>query len=437
MNVAVIGSGYVGLVSAAVFADLGNRVYGVDIDEGRVQGLNRGQVPIYEPGLEEMIVRNQRAGRLSFTTDAALAVRECPMILIAVGTPPAADGSTDLTQVEEAARAIARAATGRKIVVSKSTVPVGTGELVRDILASSNGHGAEFVVLSNPEFLREGSAVQDALHPDRVIIGAPSPEAAEPLCELYRPLACPVLVCDVASAEMIKYASNALLASRISFVNMLADLCEEAGADIRVVAKGMGYDHRINPHFLNAGIGYGGSCFPKDVESLIAVLRARGCAPELLEAVHTVNLSRVPRLVNRLAEALGGLAGKTVAVLGLTFKPNTDDLRESRAIDLCRALLDAGVTVRAHDPVAMGPAAAGLHGLICCANPLEAVDGADAVVLATEWNEYAQLDLPALRAAMRGDLLADARNLYQPEQVEGAGFRYIGIGRAFAVEASR
>ncbi len=429
MNIAVIGTGYVGLVTTAVFADLGYRVIGVDINETRIQQLCRGESPIYEPGLDEMLKHNLEAGRLHFTTDTAAAVRASEIIFIAVGTPPSADGSTDLSQVESVARAIASAATRSSIVVNKSTVPVGTGEVVARLLAEHAAPGVSFDVLSNPEFLREGTAMYDAKHPDRVIIGAASPADAQPLVELYEPLHCPVLVTDVPSAEMIKYASNAFLAMKISFINEIANLCEAVGGDVRHVAKGMGLDTRIGDKFLSAGIGYGGSCFPKDVESLVAVARELGIPSALLEAVRQVNGDRVPFFIERIAQALDGLAGKTVAVLGLTFKPNTDDLRDSKPLDLCRQLLDAGAAVRAHDPVAMATVARILPQITYCADAFDAAVGADAVILATEWGEYTALDFNELHTMMRGDLLADGRNLYDLSRAEAAGLRYLCIGR--------
>lgn len=432
MNIAVIGSGYVGLVTAAVFAGLGNRVVGVDIDAERVARLCRGESPIFEPGLDELLQSNLAQGRLSFTTDTAHAVQTCEIIFIAVGTPPAADGSTDLSQVESVARAIATTARAHRIVVNKSTVPVGTGAMVARLLQQHAAPGVTFDVLSNPEFLREGTAIEDALHPDRVVIGATTPEAAEQLAVLYHPLDCPILVTDVPSAEMIKYASNTFLAIKISFANALADLCEEVGADIRLVTAGVGADPRIGRSFLNAGIGYGGSCLPKDVDSLIAFSQAVGCNTDLLEAVRQVNRQRVPHLIARIAALLGGIEGKTVALLGLTFKPNTDDLRESQALELCRQLLAAGVNVRAHDPLAMERVAQMLPEACYCPNPLDAAQGADAVIIATEWADYSALDPAVLRSVMHGDLLVDGRNCFTAAQIEQAGLRYVGIGRRTA-----
>jgi UDPglucose 6-dehydrogenase len=435
MHIAVIGTGYVGLVTGAVFAELGHRVIGVDIDAARVARLQRAEVPFFEPGLDVLVAQHQAAGRLCFTTDTAAAVREASLIVLAVGTPPAADGSSDLSHIDNAVRAVARAAEGYHLVVNKSTVPVGTGARVRALLAEYAQPGATFDVLSNPEFLREGSAVQDALHPDRVVIGADSAAVAAPLVALYTPLGCPIIVTDIASAEIIKYAANAYLATRLSFINAIADLCEAAGGDITRVAEGIGADPRIGRHFLQAGIGFGGSCFPKDISALIAIFQYAGCDPRLIEAVRDVNRTRVPRLLARMDALLDGLAGKTVAVLGLTFKPNTDDLRESKALELCRALLAAGAAVRAHDPIALDSALDIVPGFHPSATPLDATAGADAVVLATEWPDYRALDLAALRAAMRGTLLVDGRNLYDPAQAAAAGLHYLGIGRGTA-EAS-
>lgn len=431
MNIAVLGSGYVGLVTAAVFAELGNRVIGVDINVIRIEQLSQGQSPIFEPGLEEMLHRNIAAHRLSFTTDTDAAVHECEIVFIAVGTPPAPDGSTDLSQVESAAKAIAQAAPTHRTVVNKSTVPVGTGVFVDQLLRENSAPNVTFAVLSNPEFLREGTALEDAMHPDRIIIGATSREAAQILIDLYQPLDCPVLCTDVPSAEMIKYASNAFLATKISFINDIADICEQVGADIRNVAQGMGFDNRIGKKFLHAGIGFGGSCFPKDVESLISVARELGTPSTLLEAVRQVNTTRVPKFIERIQNIAGCLQGQTVAVLGLTFKPNTDDLRESKPLDICQQLHDAGAIIRVHDPIAMANASRQLPpDVTFCQNATEAATNADIIILATEWNEYTQLNLLELRQVMRGNILADGRNLYSAERAEAAGFRYLGIGRS-------
>lgn len=434
MTITVLGSGYVGLVTAVVFAELGNQVIGVDIDEERIRRLCAGESPIYEPGLDALLYANLAAGRLRFTTDTGAAVAASEFIFIAVGTPSASDGSTDLSQVESAVRAIAAAAPAHRIVVDKSTVPVGTGARVAHLLRAHAAPGVTFDVVSNPEFLREGTAVEDALHPDRVVIGADNPRAAEQLAALYRPLQAPILLTDLPSAEMIKYASNTFLAVKISFANALADLCETVGADIHHVTAGVGADPRIGRQFLNAGIGYGGSCLPKDVDSLIAFSREVGCRSGLFEAVREVNQLRVPHLIERIAAIIGPLTGKTVALLGLTFKPNTDDLRESRALELCRQLLAAGAQVRAHDPIAMHAVARLLPAATYCATPLDAAHGAQAVIIATEWAEYTTLDLPALRAVMHGDLLADGRNCLNPTQVEQAGLRYLGIGRRRGID---
>ena len=429
MNIAVLGSGYVGLVTAVVFAEFGHQVIGVDIDEQRIRRLCRGESPIYEVGLDELLERTLAPGRLSFTTDTAAAVQASEIIFIAVGTPSAADGSTDLTQLESAARAIAAAAPSHRIVVDKSTVPVGTGARVARWLQAHAAPGVTFDVVSNPEFLREGTAIDNARHPDRVVIGAANPRAAKRVAELYRSLEAPIFFTDLASAELIKYAANTFLAMKISFANALADLCEQVGADIHQVTAGVGADPRIGRPFLTAGIGYGGSCLPKDVDSLIAFSHSVGCRTGFFEAIREVNRLRVPQLIARIDAELDGIAGKTVALLGLTFKPHTDDLRESCALALCRQLLAAGVQVRAHDPLAMERVAQLLPAATYCPTPLDAAQGADAVIIATEWPEYTTLDLHALRQAMRGDLLVDGRTCLSPAQVEGAGLRYLGIGR--------
>lgn len=432
MKIAVLGSGYVGLVTTAVFAEAGHKVIGVDINTERVAMLCRGESPIYEAGLPEVLQRNIAEGNLLFTTDTSYAVEMCDIIFLAVGTPPLADGSTDLSQIEAAARAIAAANTGFRIVVNKSTVPVGTGAFVANILRTNALPGATFEVMSNPEFLREGTALYDAMNPDRVVIGATSEEAARPLVELYQTFNCPLLVTDVASAEMIKYASNSFLAAKISFINAIANLCEDLGADVRAVAKGMGFDSRIGDKFLHAGIGYGGSCFPKDVDSLMHVARLLGTPSLILDAVRGENEQRVPRFIARIRQALGGeLTGKKITVFGLTFKPNTDDLRESRAIDICQQLLEAGAIVSAHDPVAMPNIAKMLPEINLSSTPLGAAEGADAVILATEWSIYGVLELTDLHEVMCGNLLADGRNYFSPEKVRQAGLNYLNVGHAY------
>ena len=429
MNISVIGMGYVGLATAAVFADLGNDVVGVDSDAGKVESLRSGECPIFEPGLQEMLSRSRAEGRISFTTDTAAAVGACEIIFIAVGTPPGADGGTDLSQVRAAARDIARGINGYKIVVNKSTVPVGTGNLVADILRQHAPPGAQFDVCSNPEFLREGSAIEDTLAPDRIVIGVSNHEVAQKLLELYSPLERPLIVTDVATAEMIKYASNSFLAAKVSFINAIADICELVGADVSTVAHGMGADRRIGHEFLQPGLGYGGSCFPKDADSLISAAAARGYDFALLRAVQQVNDARVGRLVERMVEAMGDLEGKTVGVLGLAFKPNTDDLRESKAVGLVRALLERGAAVRAFDPAAMDKCAALLPQVHYAESVYEAARGCHALVVATDWNEFKLINLARVKELMAAPVIFDGRNIFAPDKVRALGFRYYSVGR--------
>ena len=429
MNVCVIGTGYVGLVTGATFADLGNEVICVDKDESKIERLNRAEMPIYEPGLEEIVRRNLEEGRISFTTDIAEGVKRSLVIFIAVGTPPKDDGETDLSQVERVAEDIALHMDSYKIVVNKSTVPVGTGDLVRRIIEEHRRRKVEFDVVSNPEFLKEGSAVYDSMHPDRIVIGAPSQHVAMALLELYAPLEVPMLITDVESAEMIKYASNAFLATKISFINTIANICEKAGADVMLVAKGMGYDKRIGPEFLQAGLGFGGSCFPKDTLSLRYVARKFGEDSSLLDAVLAINDNRVARLVNRIEQRLGGVQGKTFAILGLAFKPNTDDLRDAKSIEIIHQLQEKGAILQAYDPVAMENAKAILKDVTFCKSAYDAAEGADAVIIVTDWNEFKLLNLEKLREKVRQPVIFDGRNIYQPERVRKYGFEYFSIGR--------
>jgi UDPglucose 6-dehydrogenase len=430
MNVCVVGAGYVGLVTGAVFADLGNDVICVDKDTDKIAALTAGHMPIYEPGLEEMVARNVADERLAFTVDLADAVRRSEIVFIAVGTPAKADGETDLSAVEAVAVEIGRAMERYLVVVNKSTVPVGTGEFVRDVIARYQRRPIPFDVVSNPEFLREGSAIEDTLRPDRIVIGAPRQQVAMTLLELYAPLERPMIVTDVQSAEIIKYASNAFLASKISFINAIADLCEAAGADVTQVMKGMGLDSRIGPAFLQAGLGYGGSCFPKDTDSLIHTAARLGCDFKFLRAVVEVNRERSNRFVDTIRKVLSPLDDKVVAVLGLAFKPNTDDLREAKSVEVIDLLLAAGATVRAYDPVAMDNARAALPAAVDFrASAYEAAEGADAVALVTEWNEFKLINLERLRSMMRRPLVFDGRNLWQPERMRRLGFEYYSIGR--------
>ena len=430
MNICVVGTGYVGLVTGAVFADLGNDVVCVDNDQKKIEALRAGQMPIYEPGLEEMVVRNKDDARLSFTTDLPGAVRQSDVIFIAVGTPSKDTGETDLSHVEAVATQIGRSMDRYKVVVNKSTVPVGTGEFVREVITRHQPRPIDFDVVSNPEFLREGSAIEDTLRPDRIVIGAPNQQVAMTLVELYAPLERPMIITDLPSAEVIKYASNGFLAAKISFINAIANICENAGADVSQVMKGMGLDSRIGMQFLQAGLGYGGSCFPKDVDSLIHTASRFGYDFKLLRSVVEINKERASHLVDMMRKAMGGLEDKTIAVLGLAFKPNTDDMREAKSIEVVRLLHAAGAQVRAYDPVAMANAKALMpEGVVFCKSAYEAAAGADGVALLTEWNEFKYLNLDRLRGLLRHRLIFDARNLYEPERMRRLGFEYYSIGR--------
>lgn len=430
-RIAMIGAGYVGLVSAACFAELGNEVVCVDSDAAKIARLAAGEIPFFEPSLGEMVARNAQARRLSFTTDAAAAVRGNDILFIAVGTPMGADGQADLGAVREVARAIGLALDGPKIVVSKSTVPVETGELISSIIREHAPAGHPVSVVSNPEFLREGSAVRDFLKPDRVVIGTDDPAAERVMRDLYAPLEAPILVTDVRTSEMIKYAANAFLATKISFINEIANICELVDVDVRAVCRGIGYDRRIGTRFLNPGIGYGGSCFPKDVRALERMAVEREYPAPLLRAVETVNRRQVERTVGKLERELGGLSGRIVAVLGLAFKPDTDDIRSAPALAIIEHLLERGALVQAHDPVANAAAGAALRGAIRLYDDMyESLAGADALLLATEWNQFRSLDFPRCARAMRGDLVLDGRNVFDPRNVRAAGLRYVGVGRA-------
>jgi UDPglucose 6-dehydrogenase len=430
MNICVVGTGYVGLVTGAVFADLGNDVVCVDNDRAKVEALKAGRMPIYEPGLEEMVARNAGDQRLAFTTDMGAGVRHGDVIFIAVGTPPKATGETDLSHVEAVAAEIGRCMDGYKVVVNKSTVPVGTGELVREVIVRHQPRPVEFDVVSNPEFLREGSAIEDTLRPDRIVIGAPTQQVAMTLVELYAPIERPMILTDLPSAEVIKYASNAFLATKISFINAIANICEAAGADVTQVMKGMGLDPRIGGAFLQAGLGYGGSCFPKDVDSLIHTAGRLGYEFKLLRSIVEINRERAAHLVETIAKALGPLDDKTVAVLGLAFKPNTDDMREAKSVEVVQLLHAAGARIRAYDPAAMDNAKRLLPSAVTFSeSPYEAADGAHAVVLVTEWNEFKYLNLERLRGQLKRPMIFDGRNLWEPERMRRLGFEYYSVGR--------
>ncbi len=435
-TIAVVGVGYVGLVTGVCFADLGNRVVGLDIDEERIGRLRRGEPPIYEPGLAEMITRNLAAGRLSFTTDYVEALAEAEFVFIAVGTPAGVDGEADLKHVRAAAESIARAMTAPLIVVNKSTVPVGTGDWVADIIRSNQPKPIPFSVVSCPEFLREGSAISDFMHPARTVLGSLDVEAMAKVARLHLPLRTPIITTDLRTAEMIKYASNAFLATKISFINEIANICEELGADVKEVAAGMGYDPRIGSHMLEAGLGYGGSCFPKDVKALAFMAASKGRHPQLLQAVMDINADRRPMLVEKLRELLGDLRGKTVGLLGLTFKENTDDLRDAPALDVARMLLAAGARVRAYDPVGMRAAEGLAPEIEMAEDPYDLAAGVDALVVSTPWNEFKQIDLARVRESMRRPVLVDGRNLYDPAVMKTLGFEYRGFGRGYGPEGA-
>jgi UDPglucose 6-dehydrogenase len=433
MKIAMIGAGYVGLVSGACFAEFGLEVTCVDADPTRVERLRRGEVPIFEPGLDALVAKGGAAGRLRFTTDLAGAVGEADAVFIAVGTPSRrGDGHADLRYVEAAVIDIARALRGYTVVVTKSTVPVGTGRRIAALLREANPD-ADFDVVSNPEFLREGSAIEDFMRPDRVVIGAESERAEQVMRALYRPLyllETPVVLTSLETAELTKYAANAFLATKITFVNEIADLCERVGADVQDVARGMGLDGRIGKKFLHAGPGYGGSCFPKDAVALVRTAQEAGAPLRIVEAVVEVNEARKGSMASRVMSACGGdVRGKTLGVLGVSFKPNTDDVREAPSLVLIPALQDAGATVRAHDPAAMREAEPRLPGVAWCADPYSVAEGCDALVLLTEWNEYRALDLERIGEAMRQRVLVDLRNVYRPEDAAAHGFRHHAIGR--------
>jgi UDPglucose 6-dehydrogenase len=430
-KICVIGVGYVGLVTGTCFGDLGNQVICVDVDEAKIKNLRAGVLPIYEPGLEEMVRRNTQAGRLDFTTSYGDALAEAEIASIAVGTPQGSGGEADLKYVRAAAQSIAEVMEHPVIIVNKSTVPIGTGDWVSDIVRRHQPTPVEFSVVSNPEFLREGSAINDFMHPDRIVLGSLDPEAAAQVAQLYLSLRAPIMLTDLRTAEMIKYASNAFLATRISFINEIASICEALGADVKEVAVGMGYDKRIGPDFLDAGIGYGGSCFPKDVEALAHMAAVHGRHPQLLRAVMDINRDQRREVVHKLRELLGTLDRKVLGVLGLAFKPNTDDMREAPSVELIHLFQSEGARIRAYDPVAMVNADLYLHDVTLCQDAYEVAQGADALVIITEWNEFKHLSLPRLKDAMRQPIVVDGRNIYDIELMNALGFTYRGVGRGY------
>jgi UDPglucose 6-dehydrogenase len=432
MHISVIGTGYVGLVTGACFAEFGLTVTCMDSDSKRIGKLEKGEVPFYEPGITELVAKGIRDNRLTFTTDIAKAVDEALVIFIAVGTPSHSDGSADLSYVEEVGRGIAEHMTGYKVIATKSTVPVGTGEKLREVIKTSQKQPVRFDIVSNPEFLREGSAIEDFLRPNRVIIGADSAEAVAIMKNLYRPLyliETPFVITDISTAEMIKYASNAFLATKVSFINEIANLCEKVGADVQIVARGMGLDHRIGSKFLHAGPGFGGSCFPKDVAALIQTGDRAGSEMQIAKAAAAVNERQKLAMVEKIRQTIGGLKGKTIGVLGLSFKPNTNDLREAPALTIIEGLVKEGCAVRACDPASLEEGTKLLPKITPCADPYEAAKGSDALVIMTEWNQFRNLDFNRLKTLLRQPVLIDLRNVYEPEHVAGMGFRYVSVGR--------
>jgi UDPglucose 6-dehydrogenase len=432
LNISIVGTGYVGLVVGACLAETGNQVIGADVDAAKIEGLKQNRLPIYEPGLDRLVERNQAGGRLRFTTDVGAAVAESDVVFIAVGTPPDEDGSADLTHVLAVAETVGRHMTRELVIVTKSTVPVGTATRVADVV----GRHARmpFHIVSNPEFLKEGAAVDDFMKPDRVVLGAESDHARSCMAELYAPFlrtGKPIIFMDVASAEMTKYAANAMLATRISFMNDIANLCERVGANVDMVRRGIGSDERIGPAFLFPGPGYGGSCFPKDVKALAKTARSNGADLRILEAVEAVNDDQKRRLADKVRAALGtDLRGARIAVWGLAFKPNTDDMRESPALVLIGELLDAGATVVAHDPVAMTEAKLRLgDSVTLAATSYDALNGADALVIVTDWNEYRHPDFERIKASLKRPVIVDGRNLYALDRMQRLGFTYHSIGR--------
>lgn len=432
MQISVIGTGYVGLVTGACFAEFGVNVLCMDKDGKRIAKLEKGDVPFYEPGLSELVSKGIAQGRLGFTTELTRAVDHGEVIFIAVGTPPKNDGSADLSFVEEVGRGIARAMNSYKVVVTKSTVPVGTGAFLRNVISASQSKTLLFDIVSNPEFLREGSAIEDFMRPNRVVIGSDSDRAIALMKDLYRPLyliETPFVVTDIPTAEMIKYASNAFLATKISFINEIATLCERVGADVQMVSKGMGLDQRIGSKFLHAGPGFGGSCFPKDLAALVQMGERAGYSMQIAKAASDVNSQQRDRMVSKIIDVLGEIKGATVGMLGLSFKPNTNDLRESPALSIAQALLAQGIKVRAYDPAALEEASQLVQGFVPCRSSYETAEGADALVLMTEWNEFRNLDFTKLKSLMRQTVLVDLRNIYEPSRVASYGFRHISVGR--------
>jgi len=428
-RICVVGVGYVGLVTSACFADLGNHIVALDIDQKRVDGLKNNIMPIYEPGLDELVKRNVKAGRLHFTTSYAEALNGAEFVFISVGTPSAVNGEADLQYVAAAARSIAENMTSPLVVINKSTVPVGTGDWVADIITRTQPKPIPFSVVSCPEFLREGAAISDFMQPHRTVLGSLNREAAEKVAQLHLPLRAPIVITDLLTAEMIKYASNAFLATKISFINEIANICDVLGADVKEVAAGMGYDKRIGPSFLDAGLGWGGSCFPKDVRALAFMAAEKGRHPQLLNAVMDINADRRVQAVKSMENLLGGLKGKTIGLLGLAFKPNTDDMRDAPATDIAQGLLAGGASVRGYDPISMDVARSMMPAVELMDDPYTMATGCDALIVVTEWNEFKNLDMERIRSLLKQPILLDGRNIYNPEYMLRLGFTYMGIGR--------
>ena len=432
MHIAVIGSGYVGLVTGACFAEFGVDVTCVDVDADKIKRLTKGESPIYEPGLEQLIKKNLEAGRLRFTTDIEAASKQALVIFIAVGTPPLPDGSADLTFVDDVVKALAQYIDSYKVIVTKSTVPVGTGKRITRLIKEHQPKPTEFSVVSNPEFLREGAAIGDFMRPDRVVIGGADPEAIAIMRDLYRPLyliETPFVVTSLEGAELIKYASNAFLATKISFINEIANLCEKIGCDVHDVARGLGMDRRIGPKFLHAGPGFGGSCFPKDTAALSMIGRQFSSSTRIVDAVIEVNENQRQSMIPKIETLAGGLVGKRVAVLGLAFKPETNDMRDAPSVDIIRGLVGKGATVVAYDPIATKEARELLPQIEFAADEYEAVTGADVLVFVTEWNQFRALDMERIRNTMKSPRIADLRNIYDPVDIREIGFEYVGVGR--------
>lgn len=432
MHIAVIGTGYVGLVTGACFAEFGVDVTCVDVDTTKIEKLNNGIIPIYEPGLDQIVEKNVKAGRLHFTTDIGSAVAGAQVVFLAVGTPPKDDGSPDMSYYEQAAKDVAAAMNGYKVLVTKSTVPIGTGKWLREFVKANLKAPTEFGVASNPEFLREGAAIDDFMRPDRVVIGSNEDEAIEVMKELYRPLyliETPIVITSLEAAELIKYAANAFLATKITFINEVANLCDAIGCDVHDVARGMGMDNRIGRKFLHPGPGYGGSCFPKDTRALTTVADQFGVETRIVDAVIEANQRQRDAMIPKIENLVGDLKGKKIGVLGLSFKPETDDMRESPAIEIVHTLIERGATVRAFDPVAMEEAKHFLNGIEYASDEYDAINGADALVIITEWNQFRALDMEKVKQLLKAPKIADLRNIYEPSDMRELGFDYVGVGR--------